>query len=220
MTPAEPVPTAEGGGRIRLDDYDGQPALWADGVIHSVAVAQGATPQGYWPAMLPEAAPRSALLLGVGGGTLAHLLAGRHPGVQMLGVDNDPQIVAFAREHFSLALPNLEIVIADAFHYANACERRFDFIGVDLFTGHTFHRGVLARPFLRRLRALLCPGGEIAVNLVRDRRAEVHLSRLRRLLPLQRVDRLPRNLVAHSRPDAAAAEAPRPRDQYRKSRMS
>jgi spermidine synthase len=187
--------------RLQVDRYEGHPALRADGVIHSVALAPGEAAFGYWAAMLPAGFPARALLLGVGGGTLAHLLTRRNAVVRLLGVDNDPEVVAFARQHFGLQLPNLEVVIADAFAYVEACGERFDYIAVDLFTGHTFQRGVLARPFLRRLRALLAPGGEIAINMFRDRRAELHVGRIRRVLPVQQVQRLPRNVVVHSRDD-------------------
>jgi spermidine synthase len=137
----------------------------------------------------------------VGGGTLAHLLVRRNPAVRLLGVDNDPEVIAFARRHFGLRLPNLEILIADAFAFVEGCRERFDYVAVDLFTGHTFQRGVLARPFLRALPGLLAPGGEIAINMFRDRRAEVRVGRIRRVLPVQQVERLPRNVVVHSRPD-------------------
>jgi spermidine synthase len=192
---------AEGEGpRLQLDDYDGRRALYTDGVIHSIAVESADDVPGYWPTMLPERAPRNALILGLGGGTLAHLLTRRHPGVAVVGVDNDEELLAFARQHFDLALPNLHVVVADAFSYVWTCADRFDYIAVDLFAGHAFQRGALARPFLRRLRALAAPGGTIAVNLFRDGRAETHLARLRRVLPVQRVIRLRNNLVVHASP--------------------
>lgn len=208
MTGARGRDAAEGSGevaapRLQVDHYEGHAALCADGVIHSVALAPGEAAFGYWAAMLPAGFPARALLLGVGGGTLAHLLTRRNPAVCLLGVDNDPEVVAFARQHFGLQLPNLEVVIADAFAYVDGCGEQFDYIAVDLFTGHTFHRGVLARPFLRRLRELTAPGGEIALNMFRDRRAEVYVGRIRRVLPIHQVQRLPRNLVVHSRPDDA-----------------
>ncbi|MFB3818393.1 MAG: spermidine synthase [Candidatus Methylomirabilales bacterium] len=193
--------------RLQVEHYEGHAALCADGVVHSVALGPGEGAFGYWAAMLPAGFPARALLLGVGGGTLAHLLVRRNPAVRLLGVDNDPEVVAFAQQHFGLQLPNLEVVIADAFAFVDACRERFDYVAVDLFTGHTFHRGVLARPFLRRLRELLAPGGEIAINMFRDRRAEVRLGRIRRVLPVQQVQRLPRNVVVHSRPDAPPVNA-------------
>jgi spermidine synthase len=184
--------------RLQLDDYDGRRALYTDGVVHSIAVGDGDDVPGYWPSMLPERAPRRALLLGLGGGTLAHLLARRFPSAEIVGVDNDEELLAFAREHFGLALPALRVVVADAFAYVWTCTEQFDYIAVDLFAGHAFQRGVLARPFLARLRALAAPGATLALNLFRDAHAAAHLARVRRVLPVRRVLRLTNNVVVHA----------------------
>jgi hypothetical protein len=137
---------------LRIEEYEGHRVLVADGVILSVAVTDTDPPFGYWTAMLPEGAPRTALLLGLGAGTLAHLLA-----------------------------------------------RRFDYVAVDLFCGHAFQRGALARPFLRQLKTLAGPTGEIAVNFFKDRRSEVYVGRLARVLTIRQVERLVRNVVVHCR---------------------
>ncbi|MFB3817511.1 MAG: trans-aconitate 2-methyltransferase [Candidatus Methylomirabilales bacterium] len=184
--------------RLQLDDYDGRRALYTDGVVHSIAVGNGHDVPGYWPTMLPDRAPGRALLLGLGGGTLAHLLARRYPSAEILGVDNDEELLAFAREHFDLALPTLRVVVADAFAFVWTCTEQFDYIAVDLFAGHAFQRRALARPFLTRLRALAAPGATLAVNLFRDEHATGHVARLRRVLPIQRVLRLRNNVVVHA----------------------
>jgi spermidine synthase len=198
---ASPVPHEEGRPKLRLqvEEYEGHRALMADGVILSVAVGEQEPPFGYWSAMLPEGAPRSALLLGLGAGTLAQLLTRRFPDIRIVGVDIDPHVVEFARRHFDLALPNLQVVVADAFAYVAGCLERFDYVAVDLFCGHAFQRAALARPFLRRLKTVAGPTGEIAVNLFRDRRCEVYVNRLARILRIHRVERLSRNVIAHCR---------------------
>jgi len=182
---------------LTVEEYEGHRVLIQDGAILSVAVAAGDPPFGYWTAMLPEGAPRTALLLGLGAGTLAHLLARRFPGIRIVGVDIDPRVIEFARHHFDLAVPNLDIVIGDAFAYAAECRQPFDYVAVDLFCGHAFQRGVLAKPFLRRLTAIAGPAGEIVVNLFKDRRGDVRVNRLARILTVRRVVRLTYNLVVH-----------------------
>ena len=184
---------------LAVEEYEGHRVLIQDGVILSVAVAADDPPFGYWTAMLPEGTPRTALLLGLGAGTLAHLLARRFAGIWMVGVDIDPRVVEFARRHFDLAVPNLEIVIGDAFAYAAECRQPFDYVAVDLFCGHAFQRGVLAKPFLRHLRSIAGAGGEIVVNLFRDRRGDVYVNRLARILTVHRVVRLTHNIVVHCR---------------------
>lgn len=190
---------AEGAYGLAVEDYEGHRVLMQDGVILSVAVPAGDPSFGYWTAMLPEGTPRSALLLGLGAGTLAHLVARRFPGIRIVGVDIDPRVIEFARRHFDLAVPNLDVVIGDAFLYAADCREQFDYVAVDLFCGHAFQRGALARPFLRRLAAIAGPAGEIVVNLFKDRRGDGYVNRLARLLTIRRVERLPHNIVVHCR---------------------
>lgn len=192
---------AEGSGhqpRIQVLQDEGRRALVVDGVTISVEVDEGEAPSGYWGAMLPEGSPRSALLLGLGGGTLARLLARRYPGIQMVGVDSDAEVVEFARERFGLDLPGLEVVVGDAFEYLDGCRRGFDYVAVDLFAGHAFQRGVLSRPFLRKLKSL-AGRGEVVFNLFQDRRTEQYLKRIGRVLRVQRVDRIGKNVVSHCR---------------------
>ena len=184
---------------LTVEEYEGHRVLIQDGVILSVAVPAGDPSFGYWTAMLPEGTPRTALLLGFGAGTLAHLVARRFPGIRVVGVDIDPRVIEFARRHFDLAVPNLEIVIGDAFAYAAACREPFDYVAVDLFCGRAFQRGALAKPFLRSLKAIAGPSGEIVVNLFKDRRGDVYINRLARILVIHRVERLTYNIVVHCR---------------------
>src|SRR5919199_876209 len=107
MADADPGSTRP---HVEVIDDGGRPALAIDGNVQSVAVGAGAAPSGYWPAMLPDRPPRDALLLGLGGGTIAHLLSGTFGPLPIVGVDDDPDVVALGRAHFGLDLPNLEIV--------------------------------------------------------------------------------------------------------------
>jgi len=184
---------------LSIEDYEGHRVLMQDGVILSAAVTDAEPPFGYWTAMLPERIPGSALLLGLGAGTLAHLLTRRVPGIRIVGVDIDSRLIEFARQHFDLALPNLEVVIGDAFAYAAQCREHFDYVAVDLFCGHAFQRGALSKPFLRHLATIAGPVGEIVVNLFKDRRGDVYARRLARILAIHRVDRLTYNIVVHCR---------------------
>ncbi len=183
--------------RFQVEEYEGRRTLTADGVILSVDPTGGDPPFGYWTAMLPHQTPDTALLLGLGAGTLAHLLTRRFLGIRITGVDNDPELIAFARQHFDLDLPNLSVIIDDAFAFLARCPERFDYIAVDLFCGHEFQRRSLSRPFLRQLKAAAAPGGEIAINLFHDGRSGTYLSRVARILPITRVDRLVFNVVVH-----------------------
>jgi spermidine synthase len=186
-------------------DDGGRLGLTIDGAVQSVAVASGAPPAGYWPAMLPARPPRDARLLGLGGGTIAHLLVGACGPIPLVGVDDDPRVLALGREAFGLTLPNLEVVLADAFQYVATCSHRFDLVCVDLYRDGRIPRRVCASPFLVRLRGLLRPGGAATFNLARDRAAPNRLAQLARYFRVERRILVGFNLVVHCTLDAGDA---------------
>lgn len=195
-------------------------ALEVAGVVQSVSVpdevqerdasrvAHGGEPQpgpggGYWGLMLPPGCPRRALLLGLGGGTVASLLARRCPDAEIVGVDNDAGVLAVARSDFGLdALPQLRVELADAFawvaeHVATE-SGTFDLICLDLFQAGRLTLGALATPFLRQVGALLAPDGTLTVNLMVTARTPDQIHRLERVFTVRRELQLRGNLVVHA----------------------
>lgn len=191
-------------------------ALQVGGVTQSVSVpdamalADGDAPRpgpggGYWGLMLPPGCPRRALLLGLGGGTVAHLLARRCPDARIVGVERDPEVLAVAFAEFGLdAVPNLEAVEADAFAWvaAHAASEpaSFDLICLDLFDAGRLTLGALGTPFLRQVAALLAPAGMLTVNLMMTARTPDQVHRLRRVFVVRRELKLRGNLVVHAAP--------------------
>jgi len=169
----------------------------ADGVVQSVAPTAAAG--GYWEAMLPEHQPRRALLLGVGGGTLAHLLIGRFGPLTIVGVDDDPRMLSLARAVFGPLPPGVDLVLADAFTFVARCAGRFDYVAVDLFHGGRPARGVTGQPFLRALREALVPGGHAVFNLFRDAHTARRLRRIAQRFTVTRVEHVRDNVVVHAR---------------------
>jgi spermidine synthase len=151
-----------------------------DGTVQSVLADD---PTGYWSRMIPDVRPGRALLLGLGAGTIARLLHERFGDVPIVGVEDDPDVAGFARELLR-DLPSLEIVEADAFRYVEliaARGERFDYAAVDLYRGHLLVHGVVGRPFLRALRALLEPRGLAVFNLFQERRVDDRVRRIGRV---------------------------------------
>jgi SAM-dependent methyltransferase len=213
-------------------------ALEVDGVVQSIAVdLTHLTPEpaslpgsgkveaegGYWSLLLPAAeCPRRALILGLGGGSVAALLAWSCPGVVIVGVERDETVLGLARSEFGLeAIPDLEVVVADAFAWvaraagevehtpedgmsaSGAYDDMFDYICLDLYEGGRLAPGTLATSFLRQLAALLAPGGTLAVNLIVTGRLAEQLHRLRRVFAVAREQRVRGNLVLHLRVPAS-----------------
>ena len=196
---ASSAPATVSSAPARMVGEDGRTALIVGGVVQSIDVASADAGE-YWSAMLTDVAPALALLLGAGGGTLAALLTRRFPRLRIVAVDDDPEVVALGRSDFYLALPNVDVVLADAFQFAAACSGRFDYIAVDLFHGGEWPRELLGRPFLGDLRRLTAPGGRVAFNLFHDRRTERAVTRLERAFLIMRRVRVGRNVVVHCRP--------------------
>ena len=200
-------------------------ALEVDAVVQSVSVPEeerkalsepGDDPEpgpggGYWGLLLPPGCPSRALLLGLGGGTIAHLLSRRCPVIQMVGVERNAEVLAIGREQFGLdELPSLTVVEADAFTWVAdqvaASVESYDFICMDLFEAGRLSQGALATPFLRQVAALLAPHGVFTVNLMVTARTQEQLHRLRRVFRIVRELRLRGNLVVHAMLDTTAAD--------------
>ena len=200
-----------------VPDMRGGRALEVAGVIQSLEVGddvQGddssgeprpAPFDGYWGLMLPPRCPTRALLLGLGGGTIARLLARRCPATEMVGIERNAEVLAAARGEFGLdALPRLRIVLADAFRWvadSSASEvNGFDLICLDLFDGGRLAQGALGSLFLRSLANMLTADGVLTINLFASARTSERLERLRRLFIIERALRHHGNLVIHLRP--------------------
>ena len=190
------------GDRLVLVGEDhGRSALLVDGVVQSISPADAVRRGGYWAAMLPANPPRRALILGLGGGTIANLLARQWGTAQMeiVGVDHSDAVVDSASALEWLDLPNLTVVRSDAFDFVERCEQRFDYVAVDLYEGPDLVGQVLTKPFLQRLRERLGPPGTVAFNLFVDSRLERRVARLARVLQVERRVIVGSNLVVHAR---------------------
>jgi spermidine synthase len=183
---------------------DGRLALEVGNVTQSVTLPEDEADdiQGYWSLMLPERCPRRALLLGLGGGTLAALLARRCPGVAIVGIERNPEVLVAARREFGLdTLTELDVVEADAFdwveEHATSEPASFDLICLDLFEGGRLTLGTLARPFLRQVATLLQGEGILTVNLMRTARLPEQIHRLESVFTIERQLRVWGNAVLH-----------------------
>ena len=108
-------------------------------------------------AMVPE--PKSALLLGLGGGAMWRHLAAYLPDCAVTIVERDPLVRALARRFFHVKRP---VVMADALHVVAESRGQFDVVLVDLYDS----RGSTAsgRRFWRACLRALKPNGCVAVN--------------------------------------------------------
>ncbi len=148
--------------------------------------------------MLPQERPRNALLLGLGGGTIAHLLVERFGPVETMAIEKDPAVIALAYRFFGVP-SRTRVTQADAFVFVASDQGRYDYIAVDLFENNAVPGRLFTRPFLKKLRELSTPGGLIAINYFQDRRAAAHQKQLEATFPRVAITPSGKNLVAHCR---------------------
>ena len=130
--------------------------------------------------------PRSALLVGLGAGSLAKFIYRNFPDCRSTVVEINPQVEFIARQYFRLPddPPRLAVVIGDGADYMLAGERRFDYILVDGFDADARAGALDTLPFyqacrarLERPRPVLRQSARAQQGFRRQRRA--HLGRFR-----------------------------------------
>lgn len=116
--------------------------------------------------------PRSALLIGLGAGSLTKFLYRHRPHTRLTVVEIEPRVVAAACHHFKLPDENerFHIEIGDGAEYVARTTREFDLILVDGFDADA-RAGVLdTLPFYLNCHARLTTQGILAVNLLSRRK--------------------------------------------------
>jgi spermidine synthase len=185
--------------RVWIGEDEGQTALFVGGVVQSVLVDDGPLGPGYWPLMLPVVRPRRALILGLGGGTIAHLLTRRFGTLPITGVESDAAVLRLARSAFGINSLDVHVVEDDAFAFVAGPHDPYDYIAVDLFAKGGIPGAIFGRPFLRHIKDLMTPGGLVAFNFFKDKRRASRVARLEAVFPRVEIVESRDNLVARCR---------------------
>ncbi|HVY07658.1 MAG TPA: spermidine synthase [Burkholderiales bacterium] len=143
----------------------------------------------------PRSWPRKVLTIGLGAAALTKFLYRHCPRSTIDVVEIEPEVVLSAYQFF--ALPDdpgrLSIHIDDGYKFVANAHERYDFILLDGFDAKVEAGNLDSPRFYRNCRALLKPGGIVAVNLVSRRgRPTASIDRLRKVFD-DRVLVLPRN---------------------------
>lgn len=116
--------------------------------------------------------PRSALLIGLGAGSLAKFLYRYRPQAQLGVVEIDPEVVDVARLHFKLPADDerLTIHLDDGAEFIARSKQRFDLIMVDGFDENARTGMLDTLPFYLNCKAHLSATGLLVTNLLTKRR--------------------------------------------------
>jgi spermidine synthase len=115
-------------------------------------------------ALTPE--PKSGLILGHGGGSLAKWLAHYWPSLELDVVEFDPVVVRMATEYFGYQPPhNHHLFVKDGRAFLNDTNRTYDVIWIDAFARHMIPFHLTTVEFFSTVRAHLSPNGVVAINL-------------------------------------------------------
>ncbi len=108
----------------------------------------------------------SVLILGVAGGSVIKTLVEEIKyGGKITGVEIDESVIAIANQYFELdKIPNLEIVIDDAFEYVLKTKKTYDLIIIDIFEDTTMPNFLFEDFFINRVNSLLNINGFILFN--------------------------------------------------------
>ena len=108
------------------------------------------------------------LILGLGGGSIIHVLNRKFPKAQITGVDIDKEIVTLGKKYNGLdQTSNLTIKIADALKFIaseSKKKKKYDLIFVDLYWGYTIPSQFQTASFLKQLDQILLRGGIVIFN--------------------------------------------------------
>lgn len=132
--------------------------------------------------------PKNVLLLGLGGGSVVHILRkefGLH--APITAVEIDPTMIHLARTEFQLdSYSYLKLIQGDAIVQVHAIRERFDLVVVDLFADLDMAHGIDTSGFVHALRDRCGEDGVLCFNAVaydaasaaRCERVKEHLTRV------------------------------------------
>ncbi|MBU0751443.1 MAG: fused MFS/spermidine synthase [Gammaproteobacteria bacterium] len=126
--------------------------------------------------------PRSALLIGLGAGSLTKFLHRHRPATRITVVETEPAVVAAACQYFKLPAEDarFSIVIAEGAEFVAGTKKRYDLILVDGYDEDARTGMLDTAPFYAAARARLSAEGLLVTNLLSKRRDFRHsVERLR-----------------------------------------
>ncbi len=109
--------------------------------------------------------PKSALIIGLGGGIIANQIYYFYPGIGVDGVEIDPKVIEIARTYFSL-VDKVTVFNQDGRIFVNLGKRKHDIVIIDAYTQQVyipFH--LTTKEFFSQVKKGLSNKGIVAMNV-------------------------------------------------------
>lgn len=103
------------------------------------------------------------LLIGLGSGHMVTTFG--EQGITTDSIEIDPSVVKAAKKYFNFQ-PTGKVIVGDARYQIKDLDKKYDFIIHDCFTGGSEPIHLLSREMISELKAMLKPGGILALNFV------------------------------------------------------
>lgn len=111
---------------------------------------------------------QSFLMLGLGGGSIPHMLLAARHAATVDAVEIDPEIPELARKFFQLGTsPRFQVYLEDAAVYLACCAKQYDIIILDAYVGDVLPAQCITREFFANARRRLAKEGVLVINWMR-----------------------------------------------------
>lgn len=165
-------------GKIMVIEVGKTKKLSLGGVVQSVNVDSPPVARSVWGKIvdvLSENEPdlRSVMILGLGGGTMAHLISKAFPQISITSVELDPVVVDVAKEYFDVeSIPNHKIIVNDALRVVASPEdfgipsHSFGGLIVDIYCGEEYPNLGSTRSFFDGIKNVVAPDGLVVFSRI------------------------------------------------------
>lgn len=202
---------------LRLNEGQGMHSMYNPNLVNfrgpweQVLAAPFFNPAPYNPAAVKRMA-----IVGLAAGTTAREASAVFPGIQIDGIEIDPQIIQVARTYFDMNEPNLNVIIQDGRWGLEKSPQRYQVISVDAYRPPYIPWHMTTVEFFQAARDHLTSDGVLVLNIGRapnDRRlVDAFSATLLQVFPSVHIMDLPETfntmIYATAQPtDAAALDA-------------